>query len=144
MAKDPICNEVSTRLVIQILTDSRPFPTFEFNFDPEKPHATAHVSACQTSPLWDKAFVMFFCYCLVLFVVNSFFFTFISCSCGAKIGGFGVALKNPSRWKSVTWYKLRFQREVVCFCRFVPPLHSQNLCRNQAKDGRDLYNLIST
>ena len=30
------------------------------------------------------------------------------------------------------------------FCRFVPPLHSQNLCRNQAKDGRDLYNLIST
>ena len=24
------------------------------------------------------------------------------------------------------------------------PLHSQNLCRNQAKDGRDLYNLIST
>ena len=33
--------------------------------------------------------------------------TFFSLSSPAflaqKIGGFGVALKNPSRWKSVTW-----------------------------------------
>ena len=35
-AKDPICTNLSTRLVIQIFTDSRPFPTFEFNFDREK------------------------------------------------------------------------------------------------------------
>ena len=60
-------------------------------------------SACQTSP-WHKTFVMFFCYCLVIFVIDIFFFTFISGLFGAaKNAGFGVALKNPSRWKSVTW-----------------------------------------
>ena len=33
-----------------------------------------------------------------------FSFTLISSFFGAvKTGGFGVALKNPSRWKSVTW-----------------------------------------
>ena len=85
-------------------------------------------SACQASPLWNKTFVMFFCCCLGIFVVDISFFTFI---CGlfgaAKNGGFGVALKNPSRWKSVTWYKLggsngKWYRS----CRFVSPLHSQN------------------
>ena len=102
-AKDPICTNLSTRLVIQIFTDSRPFPTIEFNFDREKHmqvrifqlarrlHGTKLLS-CSSVIAW-------------LFVSMTFFsFTFISGFFGSvKTGGFGVALKNPSRWKSVTW-----------------------------------------
>ena len=37
IAKDPICTNLSTRLEIQIFTDSWPLPTCEFNFDRENP-----------------------------------------------------------------------------------------------------------
>ena len=107
------------------------FPTFEFNIDREK-HMQLHIfSACQTSPVWHKTFVMFFCYCLVILVVDIFFFTFISGFFGAtnwriwccfeeSIAVEERDLVGTSWGSNGKWY---------VFCRFVPPLHWQNLCR---------------
>ena len=120
-AKDLICNKVSTRFATQFSQIHDRFLHLNSTLTLKKP---MQLRMFQLARLLHYGTKLLSCFSVTVWLFLSltfFFFAFISCFCGAKIGGFGVALKNPSRWKSVTWYKLRFQRELVCFLQICPP-----------------------
>ena len=125
------------------------FPTFEFNFDREKHMQLRIFSACQTSPLWHKTFVMFFCYCLVIFVVDIFVFTFISGFFGATNWRIWCCFEESIAVEERALVQVGVPKGSGTIFADLSPLYirgisAENSNRPKMVEIQDLYKLIST